>query len=283
MRGNLRQVEELPWQLAALEAWAELAAVLSDPAFLPLAWAASPDEVKSYWAQVEAHSPFRLREAYRTVLDDPEARLEVAWPVALLLGDMGHLDEALALGCRVEQAARAASDLQRLQDGLGVQAVHWRRRGNLPEAMRRFQEQERICRQRQDRAALAANLGNQGTLLRDLGEPDRALELHREAEVICRELGDFAGVAACLEYGSDRVCKRARIGITGVADRAFRATAAEKAVEGKRLDERTIDEASQRAVDDVAGPLTDLHASGEYRLHLARVHCARALRRAAGL
>lgn len=93
----------------------------------------------------------------------------------------------------------------------------------------------------------------------------------------------IAGVAACLEYGSDRVCKRARIGITGVADRAFRATTAEKAVEGKRLDERTIDEASQRAVDDAGDPLSDLHASGEYRLHLARVHCARALRRAAGL
>lgn len=93
----------------------------------------------------------------------------------------------------------------------------------------------------------------------------------------------IAGVAAVLEYAQDRVCKRARIAVTGVADHAFRAAAAEKAIEGKRLDERAIFDASQRATDGAEEPLSDLHASGEYRLHLARVHCARALRRAAGL
>ncbi len=93
----------------------------------------------------------------------------------------------------------------------------------------------------------------------------------------------IAGVAASLEYGPDRICKRASIGITGVADRAFRATGVEKAIQGKRLDERTIAEASEGVVDGVDDPLSDLHASGEYRLHLARVHCTRALRRAAGL
>jgi carbon-monoxide dehydrogenase medium subunit len=93
----------------------------------------------------------------------------------------------------------------------------------------------------------------------------------------------IAGVAASLEYGPDRVCKRASIGITGVADGAFRATAVEKAIEGKRLEERNIADASEHAADGVSEPLSDLHASGEYRLHLARVHCARALRRAAGL
>ncbi|HEX4801950.1 MAG TPA: FAD binding domain-containing protein, partial [Myxococcaceae bacterium] len=93
----------------------------------------------------------------------------------------------------------------------------------------------------------------------------------------------IAGVAAVLEYGQDRVCKRARIAVTGVADHAFRAAAAEKAIEGKRLDERAIFDASQRATDGAEEPLSDLHASGEYRSHLARVHCARALRRAAGL
>ncbi len=93
----------------------------------------------------------------------------------------------------------------------------------------------------------------------------------------------IAGVATTLEYGEDRVCKRARIAVTGVAEHAFRASGAEKAIEGKRLDERAIFEASQRAADGIEDPLSDLHASGEYRLHLARVHCARALRRAADL
>jgi carbon-monoxide dehydrogenase medium subunit len=93
----------------------------------------------------------------------------------------------------------------------------------------------------------------------------------------------IAGVAAVLEYGSDRICKRASLGITGVADHAFRATAVEEALAGRRLDSKTIAQASARAADGVQNPLSDIHASSEYRMHLARVHCARALARAAGL
>src|SRR5262249_16129743 len=68
-----------------------------------------------------------------------------------------------------------------------------------------------------------------------------------------------------------------------VAQNAFRATAVEKALVGGRLDEKTIAAASQLAAETVEDPLSDIHASGNYRLHLARVHCARALRRAARL
>jgi len=93
----------------------------------------------------------------------------------------------------------------------------------------------------------------------------------------------IAGVAAMLEYGPDRVCKRAGIGITGVAQNAFRAVAVEKALVGGLLDEKRIAAASQLATEKVDDPLSDIHASGDYRLHLARVHCARALRRAASL
>ncbi len=93
----------------------------------------------------------------------------------------------------------------------------------------------------------------------------------------------IAGVAAVVEYGPDRVCKQVRIGITGVAQYPFPATAVEKALVGKRLDEKTIAAASQLVGENVDDPISDIHASGNYRLHLAKVHCARALRRAAGL
>ncbi len=93
----------------------------------------------------------------------------------------------------------------------------------------------------------------------------------------------IAGVACVLEYGDDRVCRRAAIGVTGVGVRAYRAEAAEAALAGKRLDEGAIAAAAARAADGVDDPLADIHASGEYRVHLARIHCARALRRAAAL
>jgi carbon-monoxide dehydrogenase medium subunit len=93
----------------------------------------------------------------------------------------------------------------------------------------------------------------------------------------------IAGVACVLDFGPDRVCQRARVGVTGVADRAFRAEAVEKALERKKLGEAEITAAAAHVTDGVKSPLSDIHASGEYRLHLARVHCTRALRRAAGL
>lgn len=93
----------------------------------------------------------------------------------------------------------------------------------------------------------------------------------------------IAGVAAVLQYGPDRICKQARVGITGVAEHAFRATAVEEALSGKRLDSKTIAQASARAAEDIDNPLSDIHASSDYRLQLARVHCARSLSRAAGL
>jgi aerobic carbon-monoxide dehydrogenase medium subunit len=90
----------------------------------------------------------------------------------------------------------------------------------------------------------------------------------------------IVGVAARLTLAADgKTCQAARVGITGVAAKAFRAPAVEQALEGKAMDEATIATASEHASDGVE-PLSDLHASGEYRLALARVYTKRALLRA---
>jgi carbon-monoxide dehydrogenase medium subunit len=81
-----------------------------------------------------------------------------------------------------------------------------------------------------------------------------------------------AGVAAVLSDGP------ARVAVTGVAAKAYRATAAEKAL--RKLSPASIDAAAERAADGVE-PLGDLHASAEFRAHLAKVLARRALRRAA--
>lgn len=92
-----------------------------------------------------------------------------------------------------------------------------------------------------------------------------------------------AGVAVVLEFAPDRRVERGAIGITGVADHAYRAAGAEKALAGRILDLHSIRAAAALATDGVTEPLSDIHASGEYRLHLARVHTERALRAASGL
>jgi carbon-monoxide dehydrogenase medium subunit len=70
----------------------------------------------------------------------------------------------------------------------------------------------------------------------------------------------------------------ARVGVTGVAVKAYRAAAVEKALGAERT-AATIALAASHAADGVE-PLGDIHASPEYRAHLARVNARRALEKA---
>ncbi|MEW6160880.1 MAG: xanthine dehydrogenase family protein subunit M [Verrucomicrobiota bacterium] len=86
----------------------------------------------------------------------------------------------------------------------------------------------------------------------------------------------IAGVAAVIDRRSGSV----RIGITGVAAKAFRAKAVERYLKGKPIDNGSIVKAATRAGKDVEG-LNDIHASAEFRVHLAEVNTRRALEMAA--
>src|SRR6185503_16969884 len=86
----------------------------------------------------------------------------------------------------------------------------------------------------------------------------------------------IAGVAAIVEAAS----KTVRVGVTGVATKAFRAAAAEDALRGKTLTAANIQLASDHA-DDGIETLNDIHASAEFRAHLTRVNTRRALEQAA--
>ena len=84
----------------------------------------------------------------------------------------------------------------------------------------------------------------------------------------------LAGVAVVV--GAEGI----RIGVTGVAATAYRAAAAEQVLAGQSSPSaETIALAAARAADGV-DPLSDIHASAEYRAHLARVNTRRALEKA---
>jgi carbon-monoxide dehydrogenase medium subunit len=68
----------------------------------------------------------------------------------------------------------------------------------------------------------------------------------------------------------------ARIGVTGLSNRAFVAVHTGKALEG-RLGTPAEIQAAADLVAQGAEANSDLHASSDYRTHLARVHAARAL------
>lgn len=87
------------------------------------------------------------------------------------------------------------------------------------------------------------------------------------------------GVAAMVSLDSGK-CTAARVGVTGAAPTAFRATDMENALIGKPLDQQTISDAAAN-VPDPLDLLSDLVASAEYRAHLCSVLAKRALTAAA--
>ena len=68
----------------------------------------------------------------------------------------------------------------------------------------------------------------------------------------------------------------ARIGVTGLSNRAYRAAHAEKALEGRAGNPAEIQAAASLVTQGIEAN-RDIHASAEYRSHLARVYAARAL------
>jgi aerobic carbon-monoxide dehydrogenase medium subunit len=83
----------------------------------------------------------------------------------------------------------------------------------------------------------------------------------------------IAGVAAVVDHSA------ARIGVTGVAPMAYRAAAVEAELRGKTWNADVIGRAALKAAEGI-DPLSDIHASAEFRSHLARVNTQRALERA---
>jgi aerobic carbon-monoxide dehydrogenase medium subunit len=88
------------------------------------------------------------------------------------------------------------------------------------------------------------------------------------------------GVAAQLEMDNGAI-KSISIGVTGLAPKAYRASSVEAALAGATLDEATLSAAAAKADVDASDAMGDIHASEEYRRHLARVYAKRAVQAAA--
>jgi len=95
-------------------------------------------------------------------------------------------------------------------------------------------------------------------------------------EKVAHPASGFAvvGIAVRIKKSGGKIAM-ARIGVTGLGSHAFRARNAEALLEGGA----GID-AAAAVVGEGIDANSDLYASAEYRLHLARVHAARALRTA---
>jgi len=96
-------------------------------------------------------------------------------------------------------------------------------------------------------------------------------------EEVARRHGDFAlaAVAATLTLSEGKIAQ-ARVALTGVGPTTLRAVKAEQLLIGRSFDGSVTAQAIA-AVRDAIEPETDLHASSDYRRHLAGVLTGRAL------
>jgi CO/xanthine dehydrogenase FAD-binding subunit len=97
---------------------------------------------------------------------------------------------------------------------------------------------------------------------------------------LSRRQGDFAlvGVAAVLQL-QDGLCSACRIVLAGVGGTPMRASSVEAALQGQKVDHSLISSASRLVVQDIEPP-SDVHATSQYRRHVAVVLVERTLKEA---
>ena len=95
-----------------------------------------------------------------------------------------------------------------------------------------------------------------------------------------REDWAMVAVSALVKKAGDGSCEDVRIGLTHMGNVPLRATAAEQALRGRPLDAASIAAAAEQAAEGTSPP-ADLNATADYKRHLARILCRRALEEAA--
>jgi carbon-monoxide dehydrogenase medium subunit len=120
-----------------------------------------------------------------------------------------------------------------------------------------------------------------GEILREIVVPVEESRTGVNYQKMLQPASGFAivGIAARLRKTNGKL-SLARVGVTGLATRPFRATAVETRLDGSAGTDDDIRQAAALVADGIDAN-TDIHASANYRKQMARVFAVRALRAAA--
>lgn len=190
-----RQVIELPHLYTKLAAWDALYNWIAVPQNFSLTWLTDRLLVKTIWKNLEDHSSYRMSDAYRAIIDEPEkyGHIEsdrdfksVADDVGLLLAELGHVSEAQLLRSRQEKNLRQEQNYYRLIPILNELGLTYLNKGQYADAMRAFNEKLRYCQQKGDPLWLSTTFGNIGLIALVVGDYMHALMNLQEQERIER-------------------------------------------------------------------------------------------------
>jgi len=212
---------------------------------------------------------------------------------SLLLGSMTRTSTverdapiAASLPLLAEAAARVGHVAVRNRGTVGGNVAHADPAANLPPVMLVLDAEFTVRSENGERTVAAADFfkGAHVTAL----EPTEFLTGLRLAkpppgagsafiEISRRGRGwGLGGVAAVVSLADDGTVANARIGLSGMAQTALRANEAEDAMRGREPSTGTWTAAAEAAVRAL-NPPADVHASSEYRRHLAGALVRRAL------
>jgi CO/xanthine dehydrogenase FAD-binding subunit len=110
-------------------------------------------------------------------------------------------------------------------------------------------------------------------ILTEIFLPDLGLNCGWAFREVARRRGDFAlvGAAAVVDLNNDKKCQQARLVLLSVGDGPVEAHEAEQVLLGQEGSDKLVDETAEIAATKDIDPPGDIHASPEYRRHLARV------------
>jgi len=116
-----------------------------------------------------------------------------------------------------------------------------------------------------------------GELIREVIVPVEDRSAGVSYQKVVQPASGFAivGVAARIRQSGGKVTF-ARVGVTGLAGKPYRASNVERALEGTAGSPSDIQKAAALVAQGVEAN-SDLHASANYRKHLALIHCMRAI------
>ncbi|MBI3263695.1 MAG: xanthine dehydrogenase family protein subunit M [Acidobacteria bacterium] len=183
------------------------------------------------------------------------------------------------------QVAAHIGDVQvRNRGTIGGSLVHADPAADWPAAIVALEAELRIASPRGSRVVKAADFFEE--MLQTSVKPDELLvevvvpKTARSVAYVKTEQ-KASGFALCgVAVVVDSRARTVAIGITGVGTKPYRAKAVEEALRGRALATDLVAAASGHAADGVEA-LGDIHASPEYRAHLACVNTRRAILKAA--
>lgn len=211
---------------------------------------------------------------------------------SVVLGAMTthHQVATAGLGIASTAAATIADQQVRNRGTIGGTLAHGDPASDMPAILLALEGSVTVVGAQGSRTIAAADLF-EDYLTTSIGEDEIITEVHLPAlegyghgyQKFNRRQEDWAMVAvgATVKKASDGSCEDVRVGLTHMASVPLRATAVEDALRGQGLDAQSIARAAEQAAEGTSPP-ADLNATADYKRHLARVLCRRALEEAAG-